>query len=150
MTYSEARTETENRNVAFVMRMLDEGWGARNGWEDVWRETLAPDFTSYFHAFAPTKGMEEAISFNRELFAGFPNLQMSIEQVIAEDRHVIVRGRLTGRHAGPFLGAPASGAEVDVPDVTMFRLEEGLIAESRYFTDLLTVMTAIGAVPPIQ
>jgi len=91
-------------------------------------------------------GIDTAIEFNEDLFSGFPELAVEIREIVADGDTVIVRGRLKGTHDGPFLGIPASGANVDVPDVTIFRLKEGKIAESRYFTDLLAVMTTIGAV----
>lgn len=140
------RTPTEEANVATVLRLLGDGWGANAGWEDVWRANVAPNVRTFFHSHPPMDGLDAAIAFNRELFDGFPTLNMDVEKVTAEGDTVIVRGHLTGAQDGPFLGAPASGAALDVPDVTMFRLADGKIVESRYFTDLLAVMTAIGAV----
>ena len=147
---AQERTETESRNVRLALDMFDAGWGANEGWEDVWRANLAPRFTSRFHAFAPIVGIENAIAFNRDLFTGFPNLEVTVEHVTAEGDSVVVRGRLEGEHEGPFLGAPASGAAVDVPDVTLFRVEDAAITEMRYFTDLIAVMTATGAIPPMR
>ena len=141
------RSPTEEANVAAALRLFDDGWGARSDWEPVWREVMAPDVRSYFHAFPANEGIDAAIAFNRELFAGFPHLEMTVVEVVAEGDAVIVRGRLTGAHEGPFLGVPATGATVDVPDVTMFRLRDGKVVETRYFTDLMAVMTAIGALP---
>ncbi|WP_299919526.1 ester cyclase [uncultured Roseobacter sp.] len=140
------RTPREEANVATVQKMFGEGWGANVGWENLWRANVALNVRTFFHSYPPIEGLDAAIEFNAELFAGFPRLQMTVKKTIAEEDTVIVRGRLTGSQDGPFLGAPASGAVVDVPDVTLFRLEDGKIVESRYFTDLLAVMTAIGAV----
>ncbi len=140
------RTATEEANVQTVLRMFSEGWGANEGWDAVWRDCLSPSFRSYFHSHPPIDGVEPAIAFNRELFVGFPELQMTVEHVVAEGDDVVVRGQLSGRNDGSFLGAPASGADVRVPDVTLFRFDKGGIAEMRYFTDLLAVMTTIGAV----
>ncbi|MEL6466443.1 MAG: ester cyclase [Pseudomonadota bacterium] len=140
------RTPKERSNVATVLTMFGDGWGANPGWEDVWRANVAPNVRTYFHSHPPMEGLDAAIEFNAELFAGFPKLRMTVENTIVEEDTVIVRGRLRGSQDGRFLGAPASRAAVDVPDVTLFRLEDGKIVESRYFTDLLAVMTAIGAV----
>ncbi|MFL4470058.1 ester cyclase [Tateyamaria armeniaca] len=140
------RTSKEEANVATVLKMFNDGWGTNAGWENVWRAYVAPNVRTYFHSHPPMEGLDAAMAFNAELFAGFPSLRMTVEATIAEEDTVIVRGRLNGAQDGPFLGAPASGAAVDVPDVTLFRLEDGKIVESRYFTDLLAVMTAIGAV----
>lgn len=145
--FAQDRTPTEVRNVETVLRLFNEGWGANEGWRDVWRNTMTTDFRSVFHAQPPIEGIEDAIEFNTVLFDGFPELAVSIEDVIAEGERVIVRGRLTGTQDGSFLGVPASGIAVDVPDVTMFVLADGKVAEMRYFTDLLAVMIAIGAVP---
>lgn len=140
------RTETEVANVSLALRMFEEGWGANAGWEEIWRTILAPSFRSYFHSHPPIEGVEDAIIFNRELFKGFPDLQITVEDVVSEGDNVVVRGLLEGTNDGSFLDAPSSGAYVRVPDVTIFRVEEGQIVEMRYFTDLLAVMTTIGAV----
>ena len=147
VAFAQDRTASETRNVESVLRLFDEGWGANDGWRDVWRNTMTADFRSIFHAQPPVEGIEAAIEFNAALFNGFPELTVTIEDVIAEGDRVVVRGRLTGTHDGPFLGVPPSGNAVDVPDVTMFALADGKVTEMRYFTDLLAVMTAIGAVP---
>ena len=55
----------------------------------------------------------------------FPTLDMEIVDIVAEGDEVVVRGRLRGTHDGPFLGVPATGNAVDVPDVTMFTLADG-------------------------
>ena len=141
------RTPLEQRNVDVVLEMFGPGWGANDNWEDVWRKHAAPNFVSYFHAFPPTEGVEAAIAFNRDLFVGFPDLVARVVEVTAEGDSVVIRGNLQGKHTGAFLGVPASDAEIDVPDVTLFRLEDGKITEMRYFTDLLTTMTAMGAIP---
>lgn len=146
--FADDRTLQEERNVEIVTRLFDEGWGASRGWEAVWREVMADDFAYYFHSLPPQEGLEDAIAFNRALFAGFPNLEVFVEEIVAEGDVVVVRSRLTGAQDGVFLGVPPSGAVVDVPDLALFRLNGDMIVEQRYFTDLLAVMTAIGAVPP--
>ncbi len=146
----QTRTSAEKDNITVVLEMFDAGWGANEGWQEVWGEHVAADVITYFHSHPPMKGRDAAIAFNAELFAGFPTLAMEVVSVVAEGDTVIVRGQLNGTQDGPFLGVPASGAAVDVPDVTMFRLNDGKIVENRYFTDLLAVMTAIGAVPAME
>ncbi|WP_300056663.1 ester cyclase [uncultured Roseobacter sp.] len=141
------RTPVETQNVETVLRLFEDGWGARDGWRDIWRGTMAPEVRSFFHSQPAVEGIEEAIAFNAGLFDGFPELAVSVEDVMAEGDSVVVRARLTGTQDGPFLGAPPSGQPVDVPDVTLFTLANGKVVEMRYFTDLLAVMTAIGAGP---
>ena len=62
-----------------------------------------------------------------------------------------MRARLAGSQDGVFLGVPPSGNAVDVPDITLFRFADGKVIEQHYFTDLLAVMSAIGATaPPVE
>jgi predicted ester cyclase len=65
---------------------------------------------------------------------------------VAEHETVVVTTRLEGVNSGPFLGVPASGERVCVPDVTIFTFRGGRIRTFGYMTDLLRVMTTIGAV----
>ena len=140
------RTETEQNNVETVLSLLTKGWGAKAGWQAEWRRCMVPQVQSYFHSQPPVEGIENAIAFNASLFEGFPKLELEIVSIVAEHEDVIVQGRLTGTHDGPFLNVPATGAFVDVPDVTMFKCADGRVTQMRYFTDLLAVMSAIGAV----
>ena len=148
---AEDRTPSEIRNVDTVVRLFTEGWGATPGWEEVWRETMAADFRFFFHSHPPREGLEEGLAFNRALFDGFPDLAVEIEEIVAEDDVVVVRARLAGSQDGVFLGVPPSGNAVDVPDITLFRFADGKVVEQHYFTDLLAVMSAIGATaPPVE
>ena len=140
------RSETEQKNVETVLSLLTQGWGANEGWQAEWRTRMVRNVKSYFHSRPPVEGIENAIAFNAALFEGFPTLASEIISVVAEGPDVIVQGRLRGTHDGPFLDVPATGAAVDVPDVTLFKCEDGRVTDMRYFTDLLAVMSAIGAV----
>lgn len=140
------RNSAETRNVETVLRLFNEGWGAHAGWQDVWRDVMSPDLRSVFHSHPPIEGREEAIAFNAGLFEGFTELSVTVKEVIAEGDKVVVLGRLVGTHDGPFLGVLPTGKAVDVPDMTLFTLSQGRVVEMRYFTDLLAVMTTIGAV----
>jgi hypothetical protein len=54
---------------------------------------------------------------------------------------------ITARHEGTFLGAPASGALVEVPGVNVFRMADGLIVHVHAFFNPLTLWTPIGLAP---
>ncbi|WP_375550849.1 ester cyclase [Rhodophyticola porphyridii] len=145
---AEDRSKEEAANVSATQRFFNAGWGTNEGWQDHWRSAVSEDATSYFHAFPPITGVENMIDFNADLFVGFPRLEMSVQGIVAEGNTVVVTGHLNGIHDGLFLGVPASGAEVSVPDVTILTFRDRQIVEMRYFTDLMAVMTLIGALPP--
>lgn len=151
VSLTEHRSAREQRLVETACRMFDAGWGARPAWQDVWRAHAAPDMIGYFNGQPdPNVGIDAFIAFQEELFEGFPDLTTDITDVLAEGDRVVVQSVLDGVQSGRFLGAPPSHARVVVPDVTIFRFAGEKIGEVRYFTDLLAVMTAIGAVRPAQ
>src|SRR5688572_9901642 len=47
------------------------------------------------------------------LFTAFPDIQVDVQDMFATDDKVAVRVRLTGTHAGPFLGHQATGKRID-------------------------------------
>ena len=60
--------------------------------------------------------------------AGSPNeRRFSVEELVAEGDQVAARFLIAARHDGEFLGAPPTGARVEVPGVNLFRLAEGRI-----------------------
>ena len=56
--------------------------------------------------------------------------------------------RVVGTHTGTLYGIPATGRHIDVVEVGLWRVEDGLIAEAWYFGDELGMLRAIGLNPP--
>lgn len=86
--------------------------------------------------------------FVESWYQGFPHERtFSVEEILAEDDLVAARFLIAARHEGTFLGAPASGARVEVPGVNVFRLADGLIVHVHAFFNPLTLWTPIGLAP---
>lgn len=58
-----------------------------------------------------------------------PDLQDSIDTLIAEDDRVAIRYTTTGTHEGEFLGLESTGASIEVTSMAIVRIEDGEIAE---------------------
>ncbi len=56
--------------------------------------------------------------------------------------------RVVGTHTGSVYGLPATGRHIDVIEVGLWRVEDGLIAEAWYFGDELGLLRALGVNPP--
>ena len=79
--------------------------------------------------------------------AGFPDLRVVVEDLIAEGDRVVSRFVLRGTHAGPFLWVPATGRAVAAAGVAVDRLAGNRLAESWVTLDVLGLLLQIGAVP---
>lgn len=56
--------------------------------------------------------------------------------------------RVVGTHTGSLYGIPETGRKVDVVEVGLWRVEDGLIAEAWYFGDELGMLRNLGLNPP--
>lgn len=77
----------------------------------------------------------------------FPNYELRIEQMIAEDDLVSVIGRASGTHKGPFMGMPPTGKSWDVPLHITYRVKDGKIIEHWLVLDTAAFMQQLGMIP---
>ena len=79
--------------------------------------------------------------------AAFPEYDMRIEQLIAEDDLVSVVGRGSGTHKGPFMGMPPTGKTWDVPLHITYRVKDGRIVNHWLVVDTAAFMQQLGMLP---
>jgi len=80
---------------------------------------------------------------------GLPDLQVEIENMVAEGNEV--SARLTGRgtHQGPVFGVPPSGAPVIYEAISLWRIADGKLAEVWHVEDNLSLAIQVGAIPAL-
>ncbi len=108
---------------------------------------VAPDLVSHFCNQETIHGLKAAKEFEASLFEGFPKLQRTVEDVIAEDDKVVIHSTLRGTHTGNFMGILPTGKSVDVSDLTLLRITDDKIVEEWYELNLLAVMKQLGVIP---
>ena len=64
-----------------------------------------------------------------EALAGFPDLSITVEDVMAEGDRVAARVTMRGTHRGEFQGIAPTGKRVEVRAIDMFRISNGKIVE---------------------
>ena len=69
---------------------------------------------------------KETFSEARE---GFPDLTITVEDIMAEGDRVTARVTMRGTHSGEFQGIAPTGKRVEVKAIDMFRIEDGKIVE---------------------
>jgi steroid delta-isomerase-like uncharacterized protein len=133
------------QNKSIVRRWVEEGWNKGNA--ALIDELFTPDF--YQHETGPeTVNSREAL---RPFYAGyltaFPDLQFTIEDLIAEGDKVVWRFKATGNNTGPFMGGPVTGKSVAVTGTITFRLENSRMAEAWLNLDVLGLLQQVGIIP---
>ncbi|EIM95309.1 hypothetical protein WQE_39969 [Paraburkholderia hospita] len=78
--------------------------------------------------------------------SGFPDIQWTLEEMVAENDTVAARFTMCGTHEAPFFGVPAGGKKIQVQAVNFYRFQNGKIVAERGQPDLLTLLKQIGAI----
>ncbi|MFF5262041.1 ester cyclase [Actinomadura viridis] len=84
----------------------------------------------------------------KEVFAvlhqAFPDLHVSVEDVIAERDKVVSRNIVTGTHRGEYMGLPPTGRSVSYSEIFIVRFVDGRVAETWGVVDALSQMRQLG------
>ena len=82
--------------------------------------------------------------------AAFPDLRITVEDLLAEGDRVAVRSTVTGTHRGEFLVVPPTGRRVAVTTMAFYRLVGGQIVERWAVVDTLEVLRQLGGPLPLS
>lgn len=90
------------------------------------------------------KGPEGVLALGDVLLGAFSEVDLDIQEVIAENDKVLVHLRFRGVQSGPFGDHPASNKRFDVMVLDFFRMENGMIAEQWPAIDNIGLQQQIG------
>jgi steroid delta-isomerase-like uncharacterized protein len=95
----------------------------------------------------PLRGPAGYLEIIGMMRGGFPDIQWTLEEMIAESDKVAARFTMRGTHQGTFFGVPPTGKKIAVSAMNFYRLSDGQFVEERGQPDLLGLLQQIGAVP---
>jgi steroid delta-isomerase-like uncharacterized protein len=132
-------------NEAFILRFVAEVWNKGN--LDAIDELLAPDFA--FHSgpdgLPPGReGCKVYMGMNQNTLS---DLEMRVEDLIAEADQVASRVVIKGTHTGELMGIPATGKQITLKAIAVYRLASGKISDFRVEGDQLGMMQQMGVIP---
>ena len=129
-------------NKALVRQALIDLW--QDGNVNRIDEFCTPDFMNHTVAADRVQGIETEKRSILRFLAAFSNYQVLIEELLATDDRVILRGSWRGTHTGYFKDIAPTGKVVVVDEIAIFRLVDGKIAELWASTDLLGLYRQLG------
>lgn len=110
-------------------------------------ELIAPNYV-YHGTGVPdmhgVEGFKQVIAMYR---TALPDLQLTIEDMIAEGDKVATRFVVRGTHRGPLLDVAPTGKQITVAGIFISRIVGGKIAEEWENLDALGMMHQLGAIP---
>ena len=90
-------------------------------------------------------GQRRIVSMYR---AAFPDLRMTVDDVIASDDKVVLRWHSEGTHRGELAGLAPTGVRGSVTGISIDRWKDGKIVEAWAEWDNLGLARQLGAAPP--
>ena len=133
-------------NKALIRRWVE---ALNNG---TWAEAAGVLFTTTFVLHDPMappglpagpQGMKDYVA---PYFAAFPDLQFTVEDQIADGDRVTTRYTGQGTHRGELMGIAPTGKHATATGITIFRIEEGKMAQMWQNWDALGLMQQVGAI----
>ena len=129
----------------------------RRVWEEIFNkgdlsvadEIIAPNYV--YHGpigmeFKGPEGFKQLITMFR---TAFPDMRVTVEDMVAEGDKVVSRITGRGTHKGEFMGIAATGKQVTYTGILIVRFAGGKEVEVWGCSDLLGMMQQLGVVPPI-
>jgi steroid delta-isomerase-like uncharacterized protein len=131
-------------NKAIVSRLFEEVFN--QGKMDSADELIAPYFIHYTSGKMDAKGIEGYKEFIGSLRVAFPDLKVTVEDMIGEGNMVSTRQTYTGKHQGDLQGISPTEVEAVCTGICTFRIADGKITEEWAEYDLLGLMLQLGVV----
>jgi steroid delta-isomerase-like uncharacterized protein len=134
--------EKSQTNLNVVQRFYD---AYNKKQEAILSEIIADDYVDYGHE-PPGRGVQGAKSDHQEFGRAFEDARFDIDEMFGSDDRVVVRWTLDGTHTGPFAGVSPTQKKITVRGISLYRLRDGKITETRNLADLLALFKQLGTI----
>src|SRR5687768_2677600 len=134
-------------NKALLRRWFEEVWN--KGRSDAIDEMLAADGIAHGLSDDEANPLTGPTGFKpfHEVFRGaFPDIEVEVEDIIAEGDVVAARCSVRGKHTGDHLGIAASDAPVQFTGMCFVRIKDGKIVEAWNNFDFMNMNRQIGVI----
>jgi predicted ester cyclase len=78
----------------------------------------------------------------------FPDLKITVEDLLVDGDKVVARVSYRGTHQGAFMGIPPTGKQVTGMGINIFRIVNGKLVEHWGLTDRISALRQLGIAPP--
>ena len=131
-------------NKAIARRYVEEVFNQKN--LATVDELNTPDFVLH-NASTTIQGREPYKQYLSMLFTAFPDMHITIEDMIAEGDIIAERVRVRSTHKGEYMGIPPTGKQATFTAIYIVRFANGKGVEVWANSDDLGAMQQLGVIP---
>jgi len=127
---------------------------ARSSWEKIVNQrnpdaidaVYAPDLV-WHEPDEDIQGSDQAKQFVSMYFAAFPDINVTVEDVIGDGDKAVTRWTIRGTHRGELMGIAPTEKQMELKGITIHRFEGSKIVEEWERYDNLAMMQQLGVIP---
>jgi steroid delta-isomerase-like uncharacterized protein len=132
-------------NKALILRYITEVLNKGN--TALIDELVAPSFLSHDPIGPDIHGPDGVKQRHAAYRAAFPDLQYTVEEIVAEDDIVVWRWTAHGTHLGEILGVAPTRKQATATGTVTFHVADGKLQETWVNWDALGLLRQLGALP---
>lgn len=110
--------------------------------EEIWNRHKIEKMGEFVHDDL----LEESIEHVRQFLTAFPDAHITIKDLFGEGDKVAARLSATATNTGSFAGQPATGKEVQIHSIRIYRIADDKIVDTWAMQDRLGLMEQLGFV----
>jgi len=110
-------------------------------------ELLSPNIVEHNPFPGQGPGVQGFKKGMTELRQAFPDLHVTVDDMLADGDKVVIRSTMTGTNKGKFMNMPATGKQIKVDGIDIVRIKDGKAVDHWGVTDIMTMMQQLGVVP---
>lgn len=119
----------------------------RGDWNGI-REMLAPNVVDHDAQPGQAAGAEGVMQVLQLFKNAFPDMEITVEDLLAEGDLVVDRVSAQGTQTGAMLGIPPTNKAVHLQAINTHRYADGKVAELWHLEDNFGMLVQLGVVPP--
>jgi steroid delta-isomerase-like uncharacterized protein len=105
---------------------------------------VAPAYTEHSEGFQGVEPFQRQVAAFR---AAFPDLHVTVEDLLTDGDRFASRTTVTGTHTGDLMGLPPTGQRISVEAVDIGRIENGQAQERWGGLNMYALLTQLGVIP---
>jgi predicted ester cyclase len=105
---------------------------------------VAPGYIEHSEGFQGIEPFRQQITAFR---AAFPDLRVTIQDLLTDGDRFASRTSVTGTHTGDLMGMPATGKRISVEAVDIGRIADGQAQERWGGLNMYSMLTQLGVIP---
>lgn len=137
---------TTAKNKALLHRYVREVWEKRK--PAAVRRFLAPDYRRHVSPDATPLTLEEQEQRLVAFQTAFPDIQITVEELVADGDLLAFRSTMRGTHRGELMGLAPTDKPVVVGLVDVIRVKDGRFVEQWGGPDMYDLLRQLGVVLP--